>query len=209
MRYGMQNGTNPRLRMTNDGKNTTITFHSKILARPMKTTYAKLSRFIIPLALLGLLLFLGYSLSNKSQAPDVAFTTLQGKTISMTDLRGKVVLVNFWATDCPGCIAEMPQLIETYHQYQPHGFEVIAVAMAYDPPSHVLNYTQKNALPFPVMHDGFGEIAASFGNVQLTPTAFIIDQQGRVISHVVGELDFKVLHGQLARQLDLPGRKAI
>lgn len=167
----------------------------------MKKILAKPGKLIIPLVILGLLAFLTFSLTNKAQAPDVTFTTIEGKTIKMGELKGKVVLVNFWATDCPGCIAEMPQLIKTYRQYHAQGFEVIAVAMFYDPPNHVLNYAQKHSLPFPVMHDGFGGIAKRFEDVRLTPTSFIMDKQGRIIQRVVGELDFISLHSLLAEQL--------
>ena len=167
----------------------------------MKKLLTQPGKLIIPLVILGLLAILFFSLSKKAQAPDVTFTTIEGKTIKMSALAGKVVLVNFWATDCPGCIAEMPHLIKTYKQYHPQGFEVIAVAMFYDPPDHVLNYAQKNALPFPVMHDGFGEIARHFGDVRLTPTSFIMDKRGRIIQRVVGELDFTSLHKLLTEQL--------
>jgi len=167
----------------------------------MKKFLANPGKLIIPLVILGLLAFLTFSLSKKTQAPDVTFTTIEGKTIKMGELKGKVVLVNFWATDCPGCIAEMPQLIKTYKQYHDKGFEVVAVAMFYDPPDHVLNYAQKHSLPFPVMHDGFGEIANRFEDVRLTPTSFIMDKQGRIIQRVVGALDFTSLHSLLAEQL--------
>jgi len=158
-------------------------------------------RFIIPAVILGLLAILAFMLTQRTQAPEVTFTTLEGKTIKMAELKGKVVLVNFWATDCPGCIAEMPGLIKTYNEYKPKGFEVIAVAMAYDPPSQVLTYTQQNGLPFPVMHDSYGEMAKKFGNVQLTPTAFILDQQGNIVRKVIGELDFNDLHQLLDEKL--------
>lgn len=176
----------------------------------MKQTSANFRKFIIPAFILGLLIFLGYSLTQKASAPDVTFTTIEGKTIPMSSLKGKIVLVNFWATDCPGCIAEMPKLIETYNQYHNEGFELVAVAMSYDPPSQVLNYTQKKALPFPVMHDGMGEIAAKFDEVALTPTTYIVDKQGRVIRKVIGEMDFASLHDLLDEQLGKPGstRKA-
>lgn len=169
----------------------------------MKNIFTSLTqrRFIIPAVIIGLLAVLAFTLNQKTQAPEVTFTTLQGKTISMAELEGKVVLVNFWATDCPGCIAEMPDLIKTYNEYKPKGFEVIAVAMSYDPPSQVLNYTQKNALPFPVMHDSYGEMAEKFGNVQLTPTAFILDKQGNIVRKVIGELNFKDLHQFLDERL--------
>ena len=79
---------------------------------------------------------------EKPAAPAATFTTLEGKPITLNDLRGKVVLVNFSATSCPGCVKEMPDLIETYNQYKAKGFEIIAVAMSYDPPSYVVNFTQ-------------------------------------------------------------------
>ncbi|HSH72143.1 MAG TPA: TlpA disulfide reductase family protein [Methylophilaceae bacterium] len=167
----------------------------------MKQLLKSPRKLFIPLAIIGLLAILVLSLSNKSQAPDVTFTTIEGKTIKMADLKDKIVLVNFWATDCPGCIAEMPALIETYKQYQAKGFEVIAVAMPYDPPSHVLNYTKKNALPFPVMHDGLSEISTRFDDVRLTPTSFIINKQGKIIRKVIGELDFSSLRALLDAQL--------
>ena len=162
-------------------------------------------KFIVPIVVLGLLAILGFSLTQKSAAPEVTFTTIEGKKISMASLKGKMVLVNFWATDCPGCIAEMPKLVETYNQYHNEGFEMVAVAMSYDPPSQVLNYTQKKALPFPVMHDGLGEMATKFNEVALTPTTFIIDKQGRVVRKVIGELDFSSLHALLDEQLGKPG----
>lgn len=128
-------------------------------------------------------------------------TTITGQQIKLSELHGKVVLVNFWATDCPGCINEMPDLIKTYNDYQGKGFELVAVAMSYDPPNHVVNYTEKNGLPFPVVHDSYGEIAASFNDVRVTPTAFILDKEGRVIRRVIGELDFGSLHALLDEQL--------
>lgn len=175
----------------------------------MKQLFSSPGKLIIPLIAIGLLAFLVFSLTNKSHAPDVTFTTIEGKTITTASLKDQVVLVNFWATDCPGCIAEMPGLIETYNQYHNKGFEVIAVAMSYDPPNHVLSYKQKNALPFPVMHDGYGEIASKFEDVRVTPTTFILDKQGRVIQHLIGELDFVALHKLLDEQLAKPGSKKV
>lgn len=154
-------------------------------------------KLLVPFIIIGLLAGLFLSLGNKSQAPDVTFTTLEGKNIKLSDLRGKTVLVNFWATDCPGCIKEMPELIDTYKQYHDKNFEIIAVAMPYDPPSQVLNYSKKNVLPFPVMHDGFGAISTKFDDVRLTPTSFIINPQGKIVQKSIGELNFTALHDYL------------
>jgi peroxiredoxin len=165
---------------------------------------SKTSKWILPIAIIGILAFLGLSIADKAKAPAVTFVTIEGKNIPLSSLSGQVVLVNFWATDCPGCIAEMPGLIKTYNDYHEKGFEVIAVAMSYDPPSQVLNYTKKNALPFPVMHDGYGEIAKQFNEVRVTPTAYILDKQGKVLRKVVGELNFTDLHKLLDEQLKKP-----
>lgn len=155
----------------------------------------------LPLAVLGLIGLLILSLSNKTAAPDVTFVTLDGAKIRMADLKGKVVLVNFWATDCPGCIKEMPDLINTYNAYKTKGFEVVAVAMPYDPPAQVLNYRNQKALPFPVMHDGLGEITQQFGGVNLTPTTFIFDKEGKRVQRTIGELDFNQLRAMLDEEL--------
>lgn len=163
-----------------------------------------LKNLLLPLLIIGLLAFLLLQLNNKPSAPDVTFTTIEGKKISMADLKGKVVLVNFWATDCPGCIKEMPQFVNFYHEYNKKGFEMVAVAMPYDPPAQVLNYTKMKALPFPVMHDGLSEITNKFGGINLTPTTYIFDKQGKRLQRTIGELDFsklgKLLDTELAKK---------
>jgi len=159
-----------------------------------------IKKWLVPLVALVLFVSLGLVALQKPHAPAVTFTTLSGEKISMASLRGKTVLVNFWATDCPGCIKEMPALIDTYQQFKDQGFVVIAIAMPYDPPAQVLNYTQEKRLPFAVMHDGYGEMVKAFGNVNLTPTAFLYDAQGRQIQKTIGELDFNALRRQLSQK---------
>lgn len=162
-----------------------------------------LKKSLLPVIVIALLAFLALQLNNKPAAPDVTFNTIDGKQFSMESLKNKVVLVNFWATDCPGCIKEMPELINTYQQYHAKGFEVVAVAMPYDKISQVLNYSKSQALPFPVTHDSNSEIISKFGKVSLTPTAFIYDKQGRLLQHTIGELDFKALQQLLNRELSI------
>ncbi len=160
-----------------------------------------LKKSLLPIIIISLLGLLGWQLSNKPTAPNVTFTTIDGKHISIASLKGKVVLVNFWATDCPGCIKEMPQLINTYHQYHEKGLEIIAVAMHYDQASQVLNYSKSQSLPFPVMHDSSAEVSNKFGQVSLTPTAFIYNKQGQLLQRTMGELDFKALQQLLNKEL--------
>ena len=162
-------------------------------------------KFAKPAALIVVALLvvaaLAYAMLSKPDAPAVTFVTLDGRPIQLDSLRGKVVLVNFWATTCPGCIKEMPGMIETYNQYKAKGFEIIAVAMPYDPPSYVVNFTQTRQLPFPVVLDAKGELVKAFGNVQLTPTSFIIGKKGQILEQKLGELDFVKLKALLDKEL--------
>ncbi|MGN6389775.1 MAG: TlpA family protein disulfide reductase [Burkholderiaceae bacterium] len=137
----------------------------------------------------------------RTAAPDAQFTDLHGNKIALKDLRGKVVMVNFWATSCTTCIHEMPKMIETYNKFKPAGLDFIAVAMSYDPPNYVVNYSQTRQLPFRVALDTKGKLADLFGNVQLTPTTFLIDKQGNIIKRYVGEPEFAELDQLLRKAL--------
>jgi peroxiredoxin len=156
---------------------------------------------LIALAVIAIAGALVYALLDRPSAPASTFTTLDGTQIDMDDLRGKVVLVNFWATSCPGCIKEMPGMIETYKQYKDRGLEIVAVAMRYDPPNYVVNFVQTRKLPFPVALDVDGAHARAFGNVQLTPTSFVIGKDGRILEQKLGELDFVKLRALLDKEL--------
>lgn len=137
-------------------------------------------------------------------APRVTFTSIQGEKLAPEHLRGRVVLVNFWATDCVICVKEMPRLVETYRKFEPRNLEVIAVAMRYDPPNYVLRYAEKNALPFKVALDPMGELAGAFDNVSLTPTTIVIDKRGNIVKRIVGEPDFAALEALIERKLQEP-----
>ena len=111
---------------------------------------------VIAIVLVGLL---AWQLSSPARnAPQVNFTSLDDTQFSTEDLRGKVVLVKFWAT----------------------------VAMDYDPVNYVRTYAETRNLPFTVVHDANGDIARAFGNVQLTPTAFLIDKKGNIVKRYLG-----------------------
>lgn len=92
-------------------------------------------------------------------------------------------------------------MIEIYQQYKGKGFEIVAVAMSYDPPNYVLNFVQTRQLPFPVALDIDGAHARAFGNVQLTPTSFIVGKDGTILEQKIGELDFVKLKALLDKEL--------
>ena len=137
-------------------------------------------------------------------APQVVFTSIKGEKLSTADLRGRVVLVNFWATDCAVCVKEMPRLVQTYASYKDKGLELIAVAMRHDPPNYVLDYTDKNKLPFKVALDPMGELARAFDDVKLTPTTIVIDKRGIVVDRILGEPDFGKLEKLIEQKLAEP-----
>jgi len=147
--------------------------------------------------LLALLLPLTSGLSGcdrRDDAPRFDYTLLDGREARSSALRGQVVLVNFWATTCAICIAEMPQLVATHRQFAARGLQTLAVAMQYDPPSRVVGFAEASRLPFDVVIDNTGSIARSFGDVAATPTTFLIDRQGRIARRWVGTPDFAVLN---------------
>ncbi|MFP5396822.1 MAG: TlpA disulfide reductase family protein [Gammaproteobacteria bacterium] len=134
------------------------------------------------------------SLARLETAPQVTYTLLDGQRVSSDDLRGKVVLVNFWATSCVTCVKEMPQIAATHLKFRDRGYETMAVAMSYDPPAFVARFAETRQLPFAVVIDNTGEIAQRFGDVRLTPTTFLINRRGEIVKRYVGEPDFAALH---------------
>lgn len=120
-------------------------------------------------------------------------TSIQGEKLSLAEMRGKVVLINFWATDCAVCLKKMPAMAELYRGLQATPFEAVFVSMPHDRPDHVLAYARRNALPFKVALDVQGEIVRAFGDVSVTPMTFIVDKRGRIVRRIVGEPDFGAL----------------
>jgi peroxiredoxin len=165
----------------------------------------KLRNVIVIALVLGVLGFAGYkALFTTHPAPGVTFTSLKGERVSTGELRGRVLLVNFWATDCPTCVKEMPSMVTTYNKYRKDGLELVAVAMRHDPPNYVINYAEKNALPFRVALDPMGELASAFGDVKLTPTTIVIDKRGNIVSRILGEPDFAKLNALIEQKLAEP-----
>ena len=134
-------------------------------------------------------------------APVVTVVSLQGESVALDALQGKVVLVNFWATDCPVCLKEMPAMVETYRKYQARGFEALFIAMPYDRPDRVLHYARSEQLPFKVALDIRGEAARAFGGIRGTPTTFVVDKRGRIVQRILGEPDFERLQALIERKL--------
>jgi peroxiredoxin len=147
---------------------------------------------------IGAYVFVG---TGATAAPESTFVLLDGSKINTTSLKGKVTLVNFWATSCTTCVAEMPKIIATYDKYKTKGFDTVAVAMSYDPPAYVVNYAETRKLPFKVAIDNTGAVAKAWDQVRLTPTTYIVNKQGQIVKSYVGEPDFTELHALIEKLL--------
>ncbi|HSW15662.1 MAG TPA: TlpA disulfide reductase family protein [Ramlibacter sp.] len=142
-----------------------------------------------------------YFLTGATAAPQSTFVMLDGSRTTTADLKGKVTLVNFWATSCTTCVAEMPEIVATYDKYKSRGYQTMAVAMSYDPPSYVVNYAQTRKLPFNVAIDNTGVVAKAWGDVQLTPTTYVVNKRGEIVKRYVGSPDFAELHKLIEKLL--------
>lgn len=139
--------------------------------------------------------------TSQVPAPSLRASTLEGQAVSLAQLRGKMVLVNFWATTCAICLAEQPDLVQMYQRYQARGLEVIAVAMPYDRPDLIKSHLSKYPMPFKVVWDQDGQIVSQFGGIVGTPTTFVVDREGRLISRTIGAIAFDKLERLLDKSL--------
>ena len=165
----------------------------------MKSRETLLSLFAA--ALLGVFAWVWLAPAGLKDSPDITLLTIDGEELQLASLRGQPLLLTFWATSCPGCIREMPHLIELYEELSPQGLEVIGVAMSYDKPSHVLSMRKARNIPYPVALDIHGAAAQAFGNVRLTPTSFLIAPDGRIIFQKIGEMDMPKLRNNILTML--------
>ena len=139
----------------------------------------------------GAYVFVGTGVTT---APESTFVLLNGSKVNTASFKGKVTLVNFWATSCTTCVAEMPQIVSTYDKYKNKGYDTLVVAMSYDPPAYVVNFAETRQLPFKVAIDNTGSVAKAWDDVKLTPTTYIVNKQGQIVKRYVGKPDFAELH---------------
>ncbi len=124
-------------------------------------------------------------------APDFTLKTLAGETVSLSDFRGKVVLVNFWASWCPPCVAELPTIHQFYQTHQADGFVVLAVN-AQENYGTVSGFINQHAYTFPVLLDPDSAAANAYG-IRALPTSFILDKNGGIQYVHRGEIDTDTL----------------
>ena len=154
----------------------------------------------IPLGILSVVAFLaatlspGYSEANaagkEGTAPDWSLKDLNGKEISFSQLKGKVVIVDFWATWCPPCRAEIPGFVELYKKYEKDGLVIVGMSLDEKGASVVKPFVKKQKMNYPVVLAD-DKIADAFGGVKSIPSTFIINRKGQIVQQHVGFADKK------------------
>ena len=133
-------------------------------------------------------------------APSLALTDLQGHTVSLEDYHGKLVLVNNWATWCPPCQAEMPDLQAYYQAHAAQGFVIVAIESG-EPAGTVSDFVRQHGLTFPVWPDPQESATAAFQNWDL-PSSYVVDQAGRLRMYWTGEINPATLEKYITPLLD-------
>ncbi|MDX1982147.1 MAG: TlpA disulfide reductase family protein [Bryobacteraceae bacterium] len=178
---------------------------------PVQTTLAA--------ALAAALLFLGGCNSGspvkaavkaekeRKPAPEFTLKDSEGRPVKLSDYRGKVVLLNFWATWCGPCKIEIPWFIDFEKRFKDRGFAVVGVSMDEDGWEAVKPYLEEKKINYRVMI-GTDELADLYGGVQSLPTSFMLDQQGRIASVHIGLVSKSVYENEIVHLLDVAGKAA-
>ena len=122
-------------------------------------------------------------------APDFTLPGLDGQTVSLADYRGKVVLLNIWATWCPPCVEEMPSMEKLYQELKAESFEILAVSMDISGAQAVLPFMKKHKLNFPALTDTEGALKSLYQTTGV-PESFVIDKDGIILEKVIGPRDW-------------------
>ena len=163
--------------------------------------YDNRERYFMKRGLVILLLFafvaVGRSQSIQPQkAPNFLLKTYDGKNIELASLKGKIVVINFWATWCPPCRAEIPDFIKVYDENKSKGLEIVGIALDEDGWMKVNPFVEKNKINYPVVL-GTSDVVQQYGGIEGIPTTFIVDKKGFVVDHQVGMMSKKMLEQKI------------
>ena len=175
---------------------------AKEIKKDRRVSFQSLVIIVLIIILVGILILLqtkdsfynpsgGAQLAKGRPAPNFSLPDLDGQTVSLADYRGKVVLLNIWATWCPPCVEEMPSMEKLYKELNGNGFEILAVSIDESGAQDVLPFMQKHKLTFPALIDSRGTLKGLYETTGV-PESFIIDKDGILVEKVIGPRDWAV-----------------
>jgi len=170
-------------------------------------------RFLLSVSLSLVLLVMVFSFSSllgqkssAAKAPDFTLQDLSGKDVTLSSFKGKVVLVDFWATWCGPCRMEIPHLKELYSQYKKDGFEVIGISLDRGGTKVVKPFVEKGGMEYTIVM-GNGEVVKAYGGISGIPTAFLISRDGFIVKKYIGYQKKSIFEEVIKRLLSEKGEK--
>ena len=143
------------------------------------------------------------TIKQGQEAPQWSLLDITGQPFDSTKLQGKPTVINFWATWCPPCLAELPELEELYDAYRGRGLEVVGICMDPISPERLSDFVEERNLNFTFLM-GDDEIAAKFGNFPAIPTTFLIDREGYIANKYMGRVPKQTLENGILSILNMP-----
>src|SRR6266404_6514128 len=148
---------------------------------------------VVVALVVALMLYVGFHMARRSAprigkstvAPDFSLESLDGKSMRLSDLRGKAVLLNFWATWCGPCKIEMPWFVDLQKQYGPQGLQIVGVAMDDASKEDISKFAKDMGVNYPILL-GKEAVGESYGGVGVLPTTFFIDRDGKLVAREFG-----------------------
>ncbi len=137
---------------------------------------------------------------SAESAPSFALQDLDGKTVSLSDFKGKVVVLDFWATWCPPCVKEIPHFIELHEQYKDKGFAMVGISLDREGVGVVKSFVQKYQVNYPILMTD-GQVDKAYGGIPSIPTTFVIDSVGNIRQKYVGYNDKAVFEADIKKLL--------
>jgi cytochrome c biogenesis protein CcmG/thiol:disulfide interchange protein DsbE len=155
---------------------------------------------IFTLAFLGLAAVLGSSALHADPAPAWKLTDLDGKSVSLSDFKGKVVVFDIWATWCPPCRAEIPHFIELQNEWKDKGVTIVGMSVDSTGAADVAKFAKDNGMNYPIVM-GDEATATAYGADQGIPTTVVIDKKGNIVASHLGLTDKDVFESDIKKAL--------
>ena len=137
---------------------------------------------------------------TSAQAPDFSLPTTDGKILKLSSLKGKVVIIDFWATWCPPCRKGIPDLISLKKKYGAKGFEIVGVSVDTDTKDEVVPFIKEKGMNYPVVY-GNMNVYQQYGGIRAIPTSFVIDKQGKIVASYEGLIPISTYEGHIKKLL--------